>query len=290
MKFAFSTVACPDWTLERMAEVIERLGYLGVELRTFGSGSTLSACDPFLTDAGKVLTLIRGAGAEPCCIATGVSFEDPVTPPIIGHVISDTERAVRAGKEAVELAARLECPFVRVFAFDVPSGESRSSALARICSRLSKVVDAGRARGVRILIQNGGGFCTAAELAEIMDRLPHPMLFAAYDAATARLAGEDPASGFNALGDKLAAVKLRDFAGGKPCALGDGDQPCESVVRELSRRGFPGWVVYEYDRAWVSGAGDALDALRASIERLYAWAGRTSAARVATRRPGMVAV
>lgn len=288
MKFAFSTVACPEWTLERVAEVAERLGYLGVELRTFGSGSWASACDPFLTDGAKVMSLIRGAGAEPCCIATGISFEEPVTPPVIGWVISDTERSVRAGKEAVDLAARLECPFVRVFAFDVPVGESRSSALARICARLAKVVDAGRARGVRVLIQNGGGFSTAAELAEIMDRLNHPMLFAAYDAATARLAGEDPAAGINVLGDKLGTVKLRDFSAGKPCPLGDGDQPCESVVRELSRRGYDGWVVYEYDRAWVAGGVDVEAALRTSVERLYSWAGRASAGRVASRRPGLV--
>ncbi len=40
MKPAFSTVACPEWTLEDVAEFAGRSGYQGVELRTFGHSST----------------------------------------------------------------------------------------------------------------------------------------------------------------------------------------------------------------------------------------------------------
>ena len=46
LKVAFSTVACPHWTLERAARAAAEYGYDGVELRTFDDGSGRMACDP----------------------------------------------------------------------------------------------------------------------------------------------------------------------------------------------------------------------------------------------------
>lgn len=272
MKFAYSTVACPDWTLERVARVAEELGYVGVELRSFGWGSSSSACDPALTAGPKVQRLLRAAGAEACCLSSGCRFDAVVTPPVIGWAISDTERSVREGKAMVDLAVEIGAPMLRVFAFEYPSRERRVSAIERIVSRLLKVVDAGRARQVKVVIENGGSFCTAAELCEILDEAQHPMLLAAYNVAVASLAGEDPAKGINVLGDRLGLVKVKDFADGKPVAIGDGQVPVRGAIEALRALRYRGFVSYELDRAWLGGA-DPMPMLRASAERLYSWGG-----------------
>ena len=45
-KLAFSTVATPEWPLDRVLSFAETIDVDAVELRTFGSHATDFACDP----------------------------------------------------------------------------------------------------------------------------------------------------------------------------------------------------------------------------------------------------
>lgn len=289
MKPAFSTVACPEWTLEQVAAAAGSIGALGVELRTFGDGANQIACDPFLTAPGKTSALFDEQGVEVACLATSVRFDRPIDPPILGHVLGDNDRSVREARSAVRLAEKLLSPFVRVFAFELPNGESRGRGMNRIVDRLSLATATARNTEVRILIENGGSFCTAADLAEIMDRVNSPLLQAAYSLPVAIAAGEDPDNGFNVLGERLASVKLKALDGGAPCALGLGDEHLtgqqRAAIRRLALVRYTGWVVFEHDRAWLAStpAGDdapaapeVLDVLRDSMQTLYGWIGTGS--------------
>ena len=275
MKPAFSTVACPEFTLRSATILAEELGYLGLELRTFGDDSRGFASDPALTDSSRVRTILHDAGVDPACLATHITFDEPVDPPLLGHVIADAQKPVRLARSAIGLAAQIECPFVRVFAFDRHGSEPRARALARILERLTLALDACRNTGVRLVIENGGGFTTATDLAEIMDRAGSPLLGAAYSVAVAAEAGEDPAAGINVLGDRLQIIKLRDFKDRTPCAIGWGDVPNRSAVETLGRVGFKGWAVVEFDRAWIKDLPEPAPVLKESIANIYQWLGRS---------------
>jgi sugar phosphate isomerase/epimerase len=278
MKPAFSTVACPDWTLARMAGRLEAWGYLGVELRTFGNGSTQFAFDPALTSPEKIRGAFAGAGVEICSLGTSIRFDAAVTPSVIGRVISDTERSVREAKGMIDLAIRLECPFVRVFGFELPEGEPRARGLARVVDRLAKAADYCRNSGVKLMLENGGSFATAVDLAEIIDRVGSAMLVASYSVPVGAMAGESVANAANVLGDRLACVKVKDLRGGKPVALGEGEMGCRASVEALAKAGFGGWVVYEFDRAWLGVEADADGVLAQSSKQLFAWSGQSAAA------------
>jgi len=251
MKPAFSTVACPDWTLDRVAESAEHVGAMGVELRTFGSGSTEFASDPALISSEKLRMLFGWAGVTPCCLATSIAFDETIFPPVIGQVISDTERSVREAKSAIDLAQSIECPFVRVFGFEYHGSENRANANGRIINRLSKVVDHCRNKGVRLVIENGGSFATAAALSELLDLVPDTLLGVAYNLTVAKAAGESIENGLNVLGDRLLLAKMKDLKDGRPCALGSGDHDAAGAIAALAASGFRGYLIYEYDRAWL---------------------------------------
>jgi sugar phosphate isomerase/epimerase len=275
MKPAFSTVACPDWTLDQVAEHAEKWGFQGCELRTTGYGATEFACDPALTSAAKVRGMLGRAGVQLVSLGTSIRFDEPIDPPLLGHVFGDNDRSVREAKGAINLAVQLECPFVRVFGFELPEGERRANGVARIVDRLRKSVDAARNSGVTFLLENGGSFPRAADLAEIIDGVNHPLLAAAYNAPVAMAAGESIADGANVLGDRLAVVKVRDFKDGKPCALGDGQIDNRGAVGALARAGFSGWLVYEFDRAWFGHGKTAGlnidDVMTTSARRMFEW-------------------
>lgn len=276
MKPALSTIACPEWTLDQVAAKAEEWGYLGVELRSFGYGSREFACDPALTAPTKTRAMFDRVGVEIACIATSARFDDPVTPPIIGEVLADKEKGIRETKAAIDLASRLGCPFVRVFAFEIIGRETRAKALDRICERLGLAADAARNSGIRLLIENGGSFGTATDLAEIIDRVANPLLAASYSIPAAVVAGDDPLHGLNVLDDSIAIVKVGDYKHGHPCALGQGIMPIRAVIQSLAASNYDGWVVYEHPAAWLGGGNDAAPA--SGAKTLFEWAGRREVA------------
>ncbi|MCA9300431.1 MAG: TIM barrel protein, partial [Phycisphaerales bacterium] len=117
MQVAFNTIAFPDSTLEQIATFAEHSGYDAIEFRTLGYGVTQVASDPALTDTDKVRRLIREYGTRASGLATSVRFDQPFDLPVIGHAFGDNEKGVRMAKRMIDLAAQLEAPHVRVFAF-----------------------------------------------------------------------------------------------------------------------------------------------------------------------------
>jgi sugar phosphate isomerase/epimerase len=272
-KTAFSTVACPDWILPDVARAAAEWGFQGVELRTFGYGSTEFACDPALTAAEKVRGIFAEVGVEQAVLASGVAFDEPIRPPVLGWALSDTERTVREAKSVIELARQIECPLVRVFGFEVPQREKRAPAVRRIVGRLRLAVDAARNTGVRLVLENGGSFATAGDLVELIDAVGSPLLGASYSAAVARSAGEDPSEGAAVLGGRLWVAKVKDRSpgGGDPCLIGEGEMEIPAFVRALARERFKGWVVVEWDRAWLPHLAPAEGVLPESSRRLFEW-------------------
>lgn len=282
MKPSFSTVACLDWPLDRVCAIAENAGYLGLELRTFGSGSTACACDPALTDPAKFRSMLDRSGAEPVSVATSIHFDSPRPTGPIHQALGDLEQSVRQCKFAIDLAAELHCPFVRVFGFEIGAHERRGSALERILDRLGKSLDHARSSGVRLAVENGGSFGTATALAELIDMAASPHLGAAYNIAVAAAEGENPLNGLNVLGDRLLLVKLKDYRDGRPCGLGRGDTITRPVVEALVRGSFQGPVVFEYDRCWFPDLGDPTAVLLEASKTMYEWIGAAAPG----RRPG----
>jgi sugar phosphate isomerase/epimerase len=274
-KTAFSTVACPDWTLQRVANAASQHGFDGVELRSFGSGSRDFACDPALTSAEKVKDILFAAGVQPAVLGTSVSFDEPISPPVLGRIFGDFERPVRLAKSAINLAEAIKCPYVRVYGFELLRSEHRKLGIARIVERLQLVVDAARHSGVRLVLENGGSFATAPRLLEILDRVSSPLLGAAYSLPVAVAAGEDPLEGIRLLGPRLWVAKVKDLkADGTPCQLGEGDLPVADFVRAIQEREERIWLVYEWDRAWIRGLAPPDEVLPDAAQRLYEMADR----------------
>lgn len=280
LKPAFSTVACPDWTLKHVAERALAHGFEAVELRTFGDASKHFACDPSLTAEGKVRQLFQQRGVEVLSLATGIRFDEPIWPPVIGLYTAKREAAVREGKRTIDLAVGIECPFVRVFAYQYPLRERRISALKRITDRLKMVVDHADKSGVKVAIENGGSFMTAAEILEIVEMIDSPLLGVSYNNAVAGLAGENAAEGAAKLGTRLMVARIKDVKNGRPVHLGEGELDCAGYVQALIRSGFAGPLVFEWDKAWVDDLSSSEAALKDASAKIHGWLG---AAQVASR-------
>lgn len=274
---AFSTVACPEWTLEQVAAAAAALGWPAVELRTFGEGSREFASDPALTAPEKVRRTFSAAGIDIAGLGTSCTFDDPIFPPVLGHVLLDTHREVRAVKGPIDLAAAIEASVVRVFGYRLRGGESRAAGVRRISDRLRLAGDHAHRTGVAVAVENAGDFSRAADLAELIDAVAHPLVGACYNVAAGHAAGDAPDAGLNALADVLRIVRIKDLRAGRPVPLGSGEVPCRDAVAFLVRRNFDGLLVYEWDRAWLPELAAPRDALAAAASTLFGWFASTGA-------------
>jgi len=280
LRIAFSTTACPDWTIERVARAAAEYGFSGVELRSFGAGGTEMACDPALTDGSKIQRVFDDAGVLLTGVATGVRFDAPVFPPVVGHLLPDEGRSVREGRHLVDVSVGCQARYMRVYGFEIQGRESRSSALRRIVDRLSRVVDHARHRDLQIVIENGGTFSRAEDLAEIIRGVGSPLLRACYDVQAARAAGDDVVAGVRMLGGDIAVARVRDRRGQTPCMVGEGDLGCREFVEALAgdERAGDAWVVFTWDRLWLPDLAPAEEVLPEASRRLASWAGTSGSA------------
>lgn len=289
LKPAFSTVACPHWTLAQVAQHADEFGFEAVELRTFGDDSRRFACDPAMTSPEKTRRLFGERGVEVLCLATSLKFDDFIGPPVIGPLLWDQEKAVREARRAIDLAASLECPFVRVFGMQVPAFEKRSACVARIADRLRMVADHANKTGVRIVVENAGSFARAGELLEILRAVDHGLVGACYSNAAACLAGESAAAGVPTLGDHLLVARVQDAKATtepsasdadlqrRPCSLGEGELDARAFVRALVDARFTGPLVFEYPFAFVPGIAGPEQVLPGAARAMFDWlAGRES--------------
>ena len=124
---------------------------------------------------------------------------------------------------------------------------------------------------------------------EIIDAVGSPQLGGCYSLAAAAKAGESIEAGLDALasGDDLLAVRIKDLRGGAACALGEGELGCAELVRSLARRGYAGWVVYEWDKMWLPEIAGAEGVLREAVKRIYEWEGARGAGKHSSRATAM---
>lgn len=282
LRLAFSTVACPDWTIARVADAAARYGYDGVEFRSMGHGGSDLACDPGLSDPEKVRRLLDDAGVQPCGVASGCSFDEPVKPPVIGELFGLTNRLISAAKHHIDIAQQIGAGYVRVYGFRIPKGERRHRTIARISERLAAVCTHARHRNLSVVIENGGDFAHAADLAEIIARAGSPYLGALYDLEAAHAVGEDPRDGVRLLGRKLLAARIKDAFHGTPSRLGQGRLPARELVTALRDAGSSAWLVYTWDRAWLPQLLPADEVLPQAAATLGEWASQPAGISVPT--------
>lgn len=265
MKSAFSTLACPAWTLDRVAESARAWGYHGVELRTFGFGPSDLACDPCHTCGEKTARLFAASGVAPLCLATGLRFDARIWPPLIGRAVGDHEAPIRQVRRIAQVASEIGAPFVRVFGFELPAGHTRSGGIRLIAERLHLAAQGCRNTGVRLLIENGGSFRTSAELLELLDETDAGNLLAVSLAPdVSRSAGEDPIAAMGALAGRVEMVRLRVQPGASgACGCGIG---CEAD--SLAEAGYEGWTVIEADALWAMQDRDPGSLIAGGAKRL----------------------
>ena len=265
MKLAFSTLGCPDWDVERVVRTAAALGYDAVEVRGFSGRMEIAEMPELGTTLPRTRALFGDAGVEVCCLSVGVTLSAKVRPARRVQM----ERAHRA----IEAAAALGAPYVRVFGGRIPEGESRPDCADDVAQALTALGGMAHRSGVTVLLETHDDFCLGRQAADIMHRSAGPGVGVLWDILHPFRCGEPPADTVNFLGSDIRHVHIKDAvdvsaSGFRPVLLGEGVVPVRESVRLLRQMGYAGVLSLEWEKAWHPEIPDADVAFPQFITRM----------------------
>jgi sugar phosphate isomerase/epimerase len=249
MKFAFTTLACPDWTIEQVAEAAQRLGYDGVELRLL-DGTVLNP----VADRDKVVQaveLIRRHGVEVCALDTSCTFNhaDP----------EERARQVADLRQWISLAEVVRVPVVRVFGGigDSNHAATEQESTSWVTSVLRDVASQAEGSGVTVALETHDAFSSARRVGQILDAVASPNIGALWDSHHPYRMGEDANVVADALGSRVVHVHVKDARRVAPGSdewqlvpLGEGEVPVNAQLAALNRMGYNEYVSVEWEKKW----------------------------------------
>lgn len=266
MKYAFSTLGCPQWTTEQVAENAIKYGYSGIELRLLDK----KVIDP-VEDADKVRQAVatyRARGLTVCAFDTSCRF----------NVSDPVERAqnVESLRTWIRLAQELDVPLLRVFGGD-GTGENIEQENTWVIDALREVAPDAERAGVTVMLETHDGFASAYRCATVLNAVNSPAIAALWDSHHPYRMGETAQEVWDVLGPRIAHVHVKDArkdsnekSGWQLVLVGEGEVPVRGQLEILHRYGYDGYVSVEWEKHWHPEIAEPEIALPQHIQWLKA--------------------
>lgn len=226
MRIAFSSLACPGWSVEQIADAAKRFGYEGIEWR-LADGELLGP-----RTADDVWERIASCGVAAVCLDTSASFVHP-DEKLRGKAIRHTQRmALRA--------EQIGAPCVRVFGGAIPDGYTREDLIGATRSALAEAASS----NITLLVETHDAWSLGADAAALTTRLQRVDVL--WDVAHTLRSGESPDETLTYIGVP-GLVHVKDAIGDTLTLLGDGELDIAGALAELPD---DITVSFEWEKLW----------------------------------------
>jgi sugar phosphate isomerase/epimerase len=269
LRLAFSTLACPEWSLEEVVDAAHRYGYDGVELRLI-DGGVIDSRTP-AAERDRVLRTFSAAGVPIAALDTSIRLAGE-------SGAGDVEAELRS---FLELAHQWEAPVLRVFGGEWAPDRSRNQVFQQVAHLLMSVASEAEQLGVTIALETHDAFASASAVADVLELTSSAAVGALWDTHHPYRMGESPERVWELLGSRIMHVHVKDArrsAGSSSewdlALLGEGDVPVAAALQVLQRHGYNGWVSVEWEKKWHPEIADPELALPQYAELLRQWLGR----------------
>jgi sugar phosphate isomerase/epimerase len=272
MQFAFTTLGCPAWTLEQAVGAADEYGYDGIELRLIDD----QIITPDLVAANRDRIKKTFGKARVKLIALGSSSRFSMSDP------TERERQEQTTRALIPLAAELGAPFIRVFGGNRPKGVSMDEAIENVADSLNRLAPAAEAVKVALVLETHDDFSKAADVAEVLRRVPSTSIGALWDTQPPYELGESASQVIELLGKRILHTHVKDARkvnGGPPelVLVGEGDVPVREILQQLIAYGYKGYAAVEWEKKWIPRLVDPEVAFPQHIRLLREYVGASNA-------------
>ncbi len=248
---AFSTLGCPKWDWKTILRNAAEQGYAALGLRGIQDQMDLPKCPEFVGENVKTsIKDLKALGLKVSDLGASAMLHEP-------------EAAKRAtqmdeAKRFIDLAHRMEVPYVRVFPNKLVAGEERRITVERIIDGMLELGKYARGSGVAVILESHGDFTDSPTLLQILKGSQMTSTGFLWDAHhTFTLSQEKPEDTFKMLGKFVRHTHLKDsrapLAGEKDrryVLTGTGEVPVKATVQVLKNNGYKGYYCLEWEKRW----------------------------------------
>ncbi|MGI6172337.1 MAG: AMP-binding protein [Christensenellales bacterium] len=251
MKIAFSTLGCPDFGWVDIYSMAKDFHFDGIEVRGIGRELVAVRATPFTErQLPQTIAKLSSLRLEIPCLSTGccLKFADK-------H-----DETLAEIKEYIELADKLETPYIRILADLEPhvTGDVDDQYIAKA---LREAGDLAKGTSVTLLAETNGVYADTKRLRKLLDAVNHPHVAALWDMHHPyRFFGEQPEETVENLGSYIKYTHIKDSVSenGKIVyrMMGEGDLPIYRMLDALTATGYDGYVSLEWVRRWAPNLTD----------------------------------
>lgn len=265
MKFAYSSLACPQWTIEEAIDAAVRYGYDAIEWRMADgeiiTSETSAAVRRRLREVPAAHN-IAIACLDTSCRAVQASAEERT------QVIEEARRMI-------DLASELGASFVRIFGGALPDGVARSAIIEPTAAVLRTIGAYGAEHNVTVTLETHDAWSSSADVLELLQAVDSPSVKVLWDIHHTYRTGEAPAQSVAALGSAIAYVHVKDgrptntAEGWELCLINEGVVPLREAFSALKQSGYNGAISLEWEKKWHPEIAEPEIALPQAIPWLH---------------------
>ncbi|HRO45440.1 sugar phosphate isomerase/epimerase family protein [Agriterribacter sp.] len=246
---SFSTLGCPDWNFQQIADFAAAHAYEGIELRGIQRELDLTKCSVFRTAQSRSNTVSLMKEKELRFAGLGSSATL--------HFAEGAERNknIDEGRRFIDLAQQINCPYVRVFPNNFPKDQDRNETMDLIASGLLELGNYANGSKVTVLMETHGDVVKTSDLEKIMQSAEHAHTGLVWDIANMwSVTQEPPMEVYQKLKKYIRHTHIKDgkLADGKLqyTLLGQGEVPLSEAIEALEKGGYKGYYSFEWEKLW----------------------------------------
>lgn len=259
MKVSFSTLGCPDWTLDQVLKAGADAKLDGFDLRGLRGGVDVTVLPEFTSDLESTSMRIRDSGLVVSGFSSGITLCDASR-----HAVYLEE-----ARRIVPIARALGTKVIRVFGGAGASGTARNLLLDAACACMDSIMSIDGALDLTWAVETHDEWIRSVDVLDLVRNLDSPAVGIVWDVGhTTRVAEETPATTWNLLGPLVRCLHIKDAVkagehvpgampdGWRYVLPGTGRLPLAETISMLQSVGYCGWITFEHEKRWLPDLED----------------------------------
>ncbi len=245
---AFSTLGCPDWDFKKIIDFAAKNDYTGIELRGILRELDLTKCKEFSNqNLPGTAALMKDKNLRFVNLGSSANL----------HTADKAERKknLDEAKSFIDLAQKVDCPYIRVFPNNLPKEQNRNATMDLIIKGLLELGNYAKGSNVNVLMETHGDLVKSEDLEKIMQSAEHANVGLVWDATNMwTVTKESPLQMYEKLKKYIRHVHIKDAAMIDGIMqyrlLGQGEVPIFEAIHALSKGGYKGYYSFEWEKLW----------------------------------------
>ena len=271
MKLAFTTLGCPNWTLQQIVENAAEMGFDAVDFRGLLEDIDISRRPEFTTDLGKTKMLFMDHGVAVSGISVSARFAvaDP----------AEKKAQFDEAERNMELAAELNAHVMRIYGGGVPEGYTVETIMPSFVENLRQIGDEAEKHDVTLALETHDAWTNSSVLARVVAEANHPRIRVLWDLHHPYRANDEPPEAtYASLAPYVVSIHVKDSVldkDGKPryVLLGEGTVPIKKMLDMLVKGGYDGHATLEWEKRWHPEILEPEIAFPQYVQKMHEWLG-----------------